>query len=75
MRAYGRKGGRSGVVAYDIGPDWIVLRFVDGGTYRYDHHHPGPYHVAEMQRLAEAGSGLSTYLNQHVRDDYAARLE
>lgn len=75
MRAYGSKGGGSGVVAYDAGPDWIVLRFVDGGTYRYDRRHPGPCHVAEMQRLAEAGRGLNTYLNQHVREDYAARLE
>jgi len=75
MRAYGNKRGGTGVVAYDMGPDWIVLRFVDGSTYRYDRHHPGPYHVAEMQRLAEAGSGLSTYLNRYVRDDYAARLE
>ncbi|QNH14542.1 hypothetical protein HEP75_04013 [Xanthomonas sp. SI] len=52
MRAYGNKLGGTGVVAYDMGPDWIVLRFVDGSTYRYDRHHPGPYHVAEMQRLA-----------------------
>jgi hypothetical protein len=74
MQAYGNTRGGSGVVAYESGPDWIVLRFVDGATYRYDARHPGPWHVAEMQRLAAAGRGLSTYLNQHVRDDYAARL-
>ena len=68
-------GGResSGVAAYESGPDWIRIRFHHGGTYRYDARHPGLEHVIEMQRLAEAGSGLNTYINRHVRSDYAAR--
>ena len=65
----------SGIVAYACGPDWIDIRFRHGGTYRYDDRHPGALHVMEMQRLAEAGDGLNTYINQHVRDDYAARLD
>lgn len=68
-------GGResSGVAAYDCGPDWIRIRFHRGGTYRYDAAHPGRAHVLRMQWLADAGRGLNTYINQHVRDDYAAR--
>ncbi|WP_374012655.1 hypothetical protein [Pseudoxanthomonas koreensis] len=47
--------------------------FRHGGIYRYDDRHPGAVHVMEMQRLAEAGDGLNTYINQHVRGDFAAR--
>ncbi len=74
MKRY-RSGHDSGVAAYACGPDWIEVRFHRGGTYRYDARHPGMLHVIEMQRLAEAGDGLNTYINQHVRDDYAAHLD
>ena len=65
----------SGVAAYECGDGWIVIRFHRGGTYRYDARHPGALHVMEMQRLADSGEGLNTYINQHVRDDYAERLD
>ena len=68
-------GDGSGVAAYACGPGWILVRFHRGGTYRYDGRHPGALHVLEMQRLAEAGEGLNTYINQHVREDYAARVD
>lgn len=41
----------------------------------YDGRHPGTVHVLEMQRLADGGQGLNTYINQYVRDDYAERLD
>ena len=73
MKRY-RETGDSGVAAYQSGPGWIIVRFHHGGTYRYDDRHPGALAVQEMQRLADAGAGLNTYINQRVRDDYAARL-
>lgn len=73
MKRYGDKYRDSGAAAYECGPDWIRIRFHHGGTYRYDARHPGLENVVEMQRLAESGSGLNTYINQHVRSDYAAR--
>ncbi|WP_246194413.1 hypothetical protein [Pseudoxanthomonas jiangsuensis] len=36
---------------------------------------PGAEHVLEMQRLADAGDGLNSYINRYVRDDYARRLD
>ena len=75
MKPYRGGAGESGVIAYEVGPDWILVRFRRGGTYRYTARHPGPLHVIEMQRLAEAGDGLNTYFSQHVRDDYEARVE
>ena len=70
-----RAAASSGVAAYEDGPGWIHIRFHRGGTYRYDARHPGALHVMEMQRLADSGDGLNTYINQHVRDDYAERLD
>ncbi|KAF1688616.1 hypothetical protein [Pseudoxanthomonas taiwanensis] len=75
MKRYRGGDGDSGIAAYACGPGWIEVRFRRGGTYRYDARHPGLAHVLEMQRLAEAGDGLNTYINRFVRGDYAARLE
>jgi hypothetical protein len=74
MRRYRDSHGDSGVAAYELTPDSITVRFVDGCVYLYDGSRPGAEHVAEMQRLAVAGVGLNTYINQFVRDCYAAKL-
>ncbi len=74
MKAY-RGGADSGVEAYDTGPGWISIRFHHGGTYLYDGIQPGKRDVLAMQQLAAAGEGLNTYINRHVRERYAARLE
>jgi hypothetical protein len=73
MQTYAGRGD-SGIAAYEIGPGWIKIRFTDGGTYLYDDSAPGAVHVREMQRLAQSGEGLNTYINKHVRENYAARL-
>jgi hypothetical protein len=75
MQRYRNLDGSSGVAAYRIGDGFIEVRFVDGGTYRYDHTTPGASDVAAMQEHARAGRGLATYINQHVRDRYSARLD
>jgi hypothetical protein len=75
MERYRNLSGDAGVEAYEIRADAIVLRFRDGGTYLYDQRAPGGDHVAAMQQRARAGRGLTTYVNQHVRDNYAARLD
>lgn len=53
----------------------IILEFADRKRrYLYNADRPGPQHVAAMRRLALAGDGLTTYVNQHVRENYAAKL-
>ncbi len=64
----------SGVAALSIHPTAIDIEFRDGKRYRYDTNHPGPEAVKAMHRLALAGRGLATYINQHVRDRFATRL-
>ncbi|NDV01542.1 hypothetical protein [Pseudoroseicyclus tamaricis] len=74
MRTYADSAGTSGIEAYAVGPDHIDIAFRSGGTYRYSLDSVGEERLATMIELAEAGSGLNTYINQHVREDYEARL-
>lgn len=74
LQRYARHHGDSGVVAFATGPRGIAVQFLDGSVYVYDVDKPGRAHVAEMKRLAKAGEGLSSYISQHVRDNYAEKL-
>lgn len=75
MQRYGNLNGHAGVVAYELGEGSITVRFAGEGEvcYLYNSERPGPDAVREMQRLARAGQGLTTYISQHVRDNYAKR--
>ncbi|MEA2933878.1 MAG: hypothetical protein QOD74_524 [Variibacter sp.] len=68
------KNDRSGVRFYADGPGFIDIWFKDGRGYRYERHKPGAHHVAAMRHLAQVGKGLATYINQHVRLNYARKL-
>jgi len=74
MKQYKDKTGQSGVVAYQLGPDWIKVKFRSGEVYKYSYKRPGIKHVEQMKLRAEAGKGLSTYISQHVHDDYDDKL-
>jgi hypothetical protein len=74
MQRYKNLQGNSGVRAFGIGPDYIDVAFVTGEKYRYDSDRPGARDVAAMQALAVAGQGLATYINTHVRDNFAKKL-
>jgi len=64
MEPYKNLGGDSGVVAYDMGYDWISVEFFDGAIYQYTYASAGMKHVEEMKRLAASGQGLNGYINQ-----------
>jgi hypothetical protein len=64
----------SGISAYAEGSHYILIEFKTGERYRYDESHPGKKHVQEMKSLAHRTAGLTTYINRHVRDNYAAKL-
>lgn len=73
--AYKSERPDAGVVSYEILGDAIILEFRDGRfRYLYDAVKPGAAHVDAMKRLALAGKGLTTYVSQHVRENYAARM-
>jgi len=74
LRRYRNRGRNSGVSAYETGEDYIKIEFVDGDLYLYTDASAGPETIARMKQLAASGEGLSTFISQHVRDRYAARL-
>jgi hypothetical protein len=72
---YKSRNPNAGVLNYEITATAIILEFRDAKfRYVYDATNPGPDHVAAMIHLARAGEGLSTYVNQHVRERYARKL-
>jgi hypothetical protein len=72
MQPYRNLDGHSGIAEYELAPGRIFIRFVGGPkVYEYDQVHPGASHVRQMKAHAKAGRELATYINQHVRDNYA----
>lgn len=71
MTLYG--DGEGAVRAYQAGDDFIRLQFADGKIYRYTNESAGPEKIFRMKLLAEAGVGLATYVNKHVKEAYAER--
>ena len=71
MERYGNRGGDSGVSAYEIGLDFIKVKFSGNTkTYTYSYQRAGSAHVENMKRLAKSGSGLNAYINKHVKNLY-----
>ena len=74
MERYRNLSGDSGVRAYELRVDGLVVEFVNGSAYFYTGASAGKERIAEMRRRARAGRGLSTYISQVVREGYARQL-
>lgn len=74
MIHYSNLNGNSGVYAYELGNDNIIVQFNSGAKYLYNYFIPGNFDVEYMKRLAVNGSGLNTYINTNVKKRYAAKL-
>lgn len=62
----------SGVSSFAIGDDFLLVVFKDRPEpYLYDYNKPGKLHVEQMKHLALEGKGLTTYINQNVRENYS----
>lgn len=71
MQHYRNSGGDSGVSAYEIGTDYIAVKFSSTAkVYTYSYRKAGHTHVENMKRLAQSGSGLNSYINRHVKHLY-----
>jgi len=73
MENYGNLGGDSGVVAYEIGPESIKVKFRDGWIYEYSYRSAGQINVERMKSLARVGQGLNSFINCIVRMGYPPR--
>ena len=74
MNLYVNSNDRSGVTAFEIRREAIVVEFRHGGRYLYNYEMPGREHVEEMKVRAIEGRGLATYINKNVRARFAAKL-
>jgi len=70
MKNYKNASGTSGISAYEIGPDWIKVRFIGDAVYTYSCSRAGKLHVERMKNLAYQGKGLATYISRYVKDLY-----
>jgi hypothetical protein len=71
MERYRNSGGDSGVSSYEIGSDYIIVKFTGTfRTYRYSYRKAGHNHVENMKRLAKSGSGLNSYINRYTKKLY-----
>jgi len=75
MKPYKHKTEKAGVAAYNTGDDFIIIEFQDGSTYLYNYKSTGKANIERMKTLAATGKGLTTFINQHVRDHYAEKLK
>ena len=73
MQKYAGQTRRGGVVAFEVGPDWIDVQFTSGWVYRFSHQRPGALRVDRMKSLAMSGQGLSTFISRHVKNRYESR--
>jgi hypothetical protein len=73
MQRYSDIDRDSGVVAYEIGNDFIRVRFSDGAIYLYTYASAGRHNIEQMKVLAARGDGLNAYINDHVKKGYARR--
>lgn len=71
MEKYRNSGGDSGVDSFEIGNDYIKVKFIGTfKTYRWSHIRAGKNHVDKMKVLALRGSGLNAYINSNVKFKY-----
>lgn len=69
MEKYRNLSGKSGVQGYEIGNDYIIIKFFGNSkTYQYSYQgKAGQSHVEKMKYLASTGSGLNSYIDHYVK--------
>lgn len=63
MQQYANNSGKSNVVAYYIGDDFIVVQFPHNAYYKYTYSSAGQSAIETMKRYAQNGSGLGTFIS------------
>ncbi len=75
MINYKNLSGQSNVSQYELGADFIIVKFMTKGkdgcdTYKYTYSSTGRENVEEMKKLALAGQGLNSFIGRVVRKGY-----
>lgn len=71
MERYLNRSANSGVFAFEIGSDFIKVKFTNNAKiYTYSYRVAGRIHVENMKQLAYDGSGLNSYIKRYVNSLY-----
>ena len=71
MVSYNNRNGNSGILSYEIGQDYIKIKFRRTlKIYVYSYKRAGEFHIERMKNLARDGVGLNSYINTYVRNLY-----
>lgn len=71
MRPYVNTDGDSNVEAYEIGANYIEVKFKGKAkVYRYSYISTGRENVEQMKILAQRGTGLNSFIMRNVRTRY-----
>lgn len=73
MTVYKDIEGKSPILAYEIGTDYIDIIYKSGISYRYDYNTPGKSEVENMRNKARLGHGLQNYIEHRVNFRYAQK--
>jgi hypothetical protein len=74
MTPYKHNGGDTGILAFGIGTESIVIKFQDESIYLYTCASAGRTAIEDMKMLAVTGKGLTTYINKYVKNKYDRKL-
>lgn len=75
MEDYKNTSGDSGIKAYEILDQAIKILFTDDSIYLYTYESSGKSAIEIMKKLANKGIGLTTFINQQIKDNFAEKLQ
>jgi hypothetical protein len=75
MQQYKNLSGKSNVHAFEHLENGIIVQFNDHSQYTYQSMKVGTANLTEMQRLAECGQGLNSFISRTpiVRNGYSQK--
>jgi hypothetical protein len=74
MTKYSNSGQDSGISAYEIQGDGIIVQFSSGVKYLYTYMSAGVLNIEEMKKLALSGEGLNSYIMKNTRTLYHSKM-
>jgi hypothetical protein len=71
MEIYANRGGNSNVESFELGNDFIAVKFKSTSKiYVYSYSSAGAYNVYRAKVLAKDGSGLGSHIMWSMRNDF-----
>lgn len=78
MQPYKNLNGDSGVEAYEIQDNALIVKFREANKngyryYKYSSFKPGTFHLQKMKGMAIIGRGLGEYISKEIKKNYEDR--